>query len=323
MAKRYDFDSIVSARSRRIARDAQQRAQQADGVADKPGRERTPTWLKRLMSQLPEKLINHLRDAVGPDPRASVLDELVSQARRDVEDLRVREAVVTAARRELVQRERKIDAQELSITQTRAQLEAALTAASQAAEQASSERRVPIGKILYDVVDSPRPIKDVNRLAVNMKRFGQLSPVVVRPAPGGRLTLLTGYRRMEAMKAAAFTHVSVRVLEGIDEQTAAALYAAENFLATDVSTKSLERLAQRIDSQHPLQDIIAMIQRDDQTVVEDVFLDDMAEQAHLALAEGAAWVAALRPYWQDLAKDDRVPLEQLIVYFARISKRLR
>ena len=66
-----------------------------------------------------------------------------------------------------------------------------------------------------------------------------------------------------------------------------------------------------------------MIQRDDEEVVEDVYLEDMAEQAHFALAEGAAWVAALRPYWQDLAADDRVPLEQLIVYFARVSKRLR
>lgn len=323
MAKRYDFNSIVSARSRRIARDAQQRAQQPEGASSRPGHQRSPTWLKRVMNQLPEKLVSHLRDALGPDPRASVLDELVSQARRDVEDLRVREAVITAARRELVQRERKVDAQELTITQTRSQLEAALAAASQAAEQASSERRVPIGKVLYDVADSPRPIKDVNRLAVNMKRFGQLSPVVVRPAPGGRLTLLTGYRRMEAMRAAAFTHVSVRVVEGIDEQTAAALYAAENFLATDVSAKSLERLAQRIDPQHPLQEIISMIQRDDEEVVEDVYLEDMAEQAHFALAEGAAWVAALRPYWQDLAADDRVPLEQLIVYFARVSKRLR
>ena len=30
-----------------------------------------------------------------------------------------------------------------------------------------------------------------------------------------------------------------------------------------------------------------MIQRDDEEVVEDVYLEDMAEQAHFALAEGA------------------------------------
>ena len=62
---------------------------------------------------------------------------------------------------------------------------------------------------------------------------------------------------------------------------------------------------------------------DDENTVESVYLEDMAEEANHALAEGAAWVAALRPYWVDLEPDDRIPLEQLIIYFSKVAKRLK
>ena len=70
---------------------------------------------------------------------------------------------------------------------------------------------------------------------------------------------------------------------------------------------------------HP---VLQLIQQDDDAAVEEIFLEDMAEEATHHLAEGAAWVSALRPYWDDLETHDRLSLEQLIVYFAKVAKRL-
>tara|TARA_B100001093_G_scaffold462033_1_gene476967 strand:+ start:4991 stop:5797 length:807 start_codon:yes stop_codon:yes gene_type:complete len=268
-------------------------------------------------------LKTHVRSALGPDPRRGELDRLIKKTKRDLDDVRVRESVVEAARRELVNREVLADERELDLRSKQVKLDVLMTRAKQAADSARHEQRVPLDKILFHQKDAPRPVRDVNRLAANIKRYGQLTPVVVRPGPGQRFILLTGYRRMAALKAASATHVLIRVIDEIDEATAAALYVAENCLVTGQSSNAVKHLAAVLSPEHPMSAVLERVMDDDESVIEDVYLDDMAEQANHALAEGAAWVSALRPYWADLGPDERLPLEQLIIYFAKVARRLK
>jgi hypothetical protein len=90
-----------------------------------------------------------------------------------------------------------------------------------------------------------------------------------------------------------------------------------------VSPNAVKHLAARLGDEPGFDAVLPLVQADDDAAVEEVFLEDMAEDARHHLAEGAAWVATLRPHWADLDDDDRRRLEQLIVYFARVAARLR
>ncbi|MEE2756627.1 MAG: ParB/RepB/Spo0J family partition protein [Myxococcota bacterium] len=323
MAKRYDFKSVVSDRSRRIARDAQARVTRQQERTRPDGAESSRGWIRRAVGYLPDSLKNKVRTALGPDPRHGELDRLIEKTKRNLDDIRVRESVIEAARRELVNREVLADEREFELRSRQVKLDNLLAKAEQAANATRQEQRVPLDKILFEQKDAPRPVRDVNRLAANIRRFGQLTPIVVRPGPGQRFVLLTGYRRMAALKVANATHVLIRVIDEIDEATAAALYIAENCLVTGQSSNAVKHLSSTLSIDHPMHAVLQRVMDDDDAVVEDVYLDEMSEQANHALAEGAAWVSALRPYWADLSADERLPLEQLIMYFAKVAKRLK
>ena len=320
MASKRDLGQIVRDRSRRIASEARAR------VSPTKGSERNaqdPGFLGRVLRRLPELIRDEIRVALGPDPKAEQGRALLSAARRKMNDVRNREAAVEAARRELSLREGRLEENEFELRAQKAKVEKSIAAAQRAAREATAEMRLPLAQIHFDPSESPRPLRGVSRLAANIKRFGQLTPVVVRPTSSGEYTLVTGYRRMAALKKAECTHVVVRVVRDMDDDTAAALYAVENYLVDGVSSNAVKNLASQVPASTPLHHILEVITSDDESVVEDVYLEDMVEEAQHALAEGAAWVSALRPYWSEIEEGDRMPLEQLIVYFARVAARLK
>jgi ParB family chromosome partitioning protein len=320
MASRVDFRKVVAERSRRIAGEARARAASAAGGAGGDA----PRWLRVVVEALPARAQDALRAALDVDRGAlEAARALMAQARREKDDLRHREAALDGARADLDRARRALDAARAEVRGQEAEAERLLARAQRAADEAATVRRVPLGAVVVDEDARPRPLRGVARLAANLERFGQLTPVVVRPLGADRFELVTGYRRMAALAAARFTHVDVRVVPDLDDATAAALYVAENCLVEGVSSKAVERLAERLAGAAGFAEVLPQVLADDENVEEDVYLEDMAAEARDALAEGAGWVAALRPHWADLDDDDRVPLEQLVVYFAKIARRLR
>jgi hypothetical protein len=255
----------------------------------------------------------------GPDP-AAVLEQL----RRQRDDLRHREAALDAARLDLARSERLIGDQRREIDARAQEAERLMATARRAAAESAVERRVPLAQVRVRAADNPRPVRGVARLAANIRRFGQLTPVVVTPDADDGLRLVTGFRRMAALELAGATHVRVRVVPDLDAHTAAALYVAENCLPDGMTSKAVAHLAAQLDADAPpaFAEVLAWVQADDEAAVEEVYLEDMAGEARNHLAEGAAWVAALRPYWGDLEAEDRLPLVELLTYFARVSARL-
>lgn len=315
----HSFREVVAERSRRIAAEARSRVRRVTGGGSTPGE--APEWLRRTLSYLPENMRRTLRDALGPDERVEQARALLARLTRERDDLRLRESALDAARADLDRARSALGEMRLELDARERSSERMLAHARRAAREASVERRVPLSHIIWDRAESPRRIRGVNRLAANIRRFGQLTPIVVRPTADG-LSLVTGYRRMAALHEASATHVKVRVIDDLDDATAAALYIAENALVDGVSSKAVQQLAERVGDRPGFAEVLPLVTADDDAVVEDVFLDDMAEEARHHLAEGAAWVATLRDYWGDLAEADRAPLHQLIVYFAKVSRKL-
>jgi hypothetical protein len=333
----------VAARSRDIAGAARVRADAigAPGLrgsvdstghrrSEDPAAARAPGWLVTAVSLLPTVLRETLRAALhpesaggatpaGPDP-AAVLEQL----RRQRDDLRHREAALDAARLDLARSERLIGDQRREIDARAQEAERLMATARRAAAESAVERRVPLAQVRVRAADNPRPVRGVARLAANIRRFGQLTPVVVTPDADDGLRLVTGFRRMAALELAGATHVRVRVVPDLDAHTAAALYVAENCLPDGMTSKAVAQLAAQLDADAPpaFAEVLAWVQADDEAAVEEVYLEDMAGEARNHLAEGAAWVAALRPYWGDLEPEDRLPLVELLTYFARVSARL-
>ncbi len=237
-------------------------------------------------------------------------------------DVRNREAALEAARRELSKRERRHEQDLFELRAAQAELEELGGEASRLAETARVEKRIPLGEIDVDESQNPRPLRGVNRLAKNIKRFGQLTPIVVRPVEG-RYSLVTGYRRMAALKVADLTHAVCRVVPDLDDETAAALCTVENCFVDGVSSNAVRHLADRLADNELYAGILSLILDDDDAVVEDIYLEDMVEETQHHLAEAAAWVSTLRPYWSDLGIEERAQLEEFLIYFAKLSKRLK
>lgn len=103
-------------------------------------------------------------------------------------------------------------------------------------ENTSNVIRIPLSTIDVDYEFNVRikhgakggeHYRGVEQLAADIKKDGQLTPVIVRPAENGRYKLVAGFRRCDAMKSLGMTDVDAKVME-IDDLRAAVLNAKEN-----------------------------------------------------------------------------------------------
>jgi len=295
-----------------------------------------PAWLRLVVELLPATTKQQVRDILrepvpeptppqaptGASAELAASREHLRQAR---EDLRLRESTLDAARAEVERARHAMDATRIELDGRAREVERAVAEARRAAAESAVERLVPRAQIAWSPDHSPRPLRGVARLAANIRRFGQLTPVVARTNAEGRLEVVSGHRRMAALELAGATHVRLRVVPQLDDELAAALYMAENCLVDGVTSKAVTQLAQRLGEAAPpgFADVVAAIEADDAKVVEALTVEEVVEEARAALAEGAAWVKALRPQWADVEPEDRETLAQLVLWFARMAPRLR
>ena len=276
-----------------------------------------PSWLRSAVRLLPEHTRALLRDALDEGSLRAAWQSIQGEKRT----LRERTESLDRARAELGQAQQKVEAERAELRAERRAADRVLAEAKRLVESASAVRRLPLSAIEFDPQDSPRPIREVARLAANIKRFGQQTPIVVTD-DGGKYRLITGYRRMLALAEARCPHVDVRIVADISPSGAAALYIAENCLPTGMSPSAVERLAELAKGRPGFMEVIPAVIADDDAVVEEMFLDDMAADARNSLGEAARWIDALRPMWDDLADGDRSALTSLVQWFAQISTHL-
>ena len=73
----------------------------------------------------------------------------------------------------------------------------------------------------------------ISEFAENMKKVGQLQPIVVRVLPNGELERIIGFRRILAAKKLKWKKIKAVILENIDDDVAALMMLSENLHRED------------------------------------------------------------------------------------------
>ena len=114
---------------------------------------------------------------------------------------------------------------------------------------------VPLDEVAADTTFRLREPGDVSELAVAIGRLGQLTPVDLRPLPaageGKRWQVVTGFRRMEALRLLQRERVLARVHPSLSDDDAWALALAGPLFTEPWSPADLDAVAARIRSRLP------------------------------------------------------------------------
>ena len=97
MVSTRNFSQVVVERSRRIVNEARARSQ---SQSDHSTSDDSPqsSILRRVFKYLPDSISDRLREALGPDPKMEKGRILLASARRQMSDIRIREAALEASR---------------------------------------------------------------------------------------------------------------------------------------------------------------------------------------------------------------------------------
>lgn len=74
----------------------------------------------------------------------------------------------------------------------------------------------------------------LSELTKSLSETGQISPIIVRPEPGGKYMIVVGERRWRAIKEAGIPHIECIVRHDIDDQKALEMQLAENAQREDI-----------------------------------------------------------------------------------------
>lgn len=117
---------------------------------------------------------------------------------------------------------------------------------------------VPLTELSDDATFRVRPVGDVARLAVSIGRLGQLFPVEVRPlpgaaagAPGPRWQVVSGFRRVEALRMLQRQRVLARVHADLPDEDAWDLALAGPLFSEPWKPAELEGLRPRVRARMP------------------------------------------------------------------------
>jgi ParB-like chromosome segregation protein Spo0J len=117
---------------------------------------------------------------------------------------------------------------------------------------------VPLEEIAADSTFRVRAPGDVAELAVSMGRLGQLDPVDLRPlpaasadGPGKRWQVVTGFRRMEALRLLQREKVLARVHPSLADGDAWALALAGPLFGEPWTAADLDAIATRVRASLP------------------------------------------------------------------------
>jgi len=110
---------------------------------------------------------------------------------------------------------------------------------------------VPIAAIAADPAFRLREPGDVSALAASIGRLGQLLPIELRPLPGAgdgpvRYQVVSGFRRLAAVRLLARERVLARVHHRLDEEDAWSLALAQALLGEPLAAAELSALRARL-----------------------------------------------------------------------------
>jgi ParB family transcriptional regulator, chromosome partitioning protein len=190
------------------------------------------------------------------------------------------------------------------------------TPAEAAAEPVAPRRRgnvapahIPVERIDEDTTFQIRPVGDLSALATDLARLGQLFPVDVRFKPPDRFQVISGFRRVAALRFLKRDRVLARLHTDLSDEDALLMALASAIHDAPVSREDLEAQRSRLEAEGRLSPIARdmldkALAEDDglasETVEEEVDADELAAEATQRLVDLNQDLALLADVFADL-----------------------
>jgi ParB-like chromosome segregation protein Spo0J len=168
---------------------------------------------------------------------------------------------------------------------------------------------IPLERIDEDATFQIRPVGDLSALATDLARLGQLYPVDVRFKPPDRFQVISGFRRVAALRFLKRDRVLARLHTDLSDEDALLMALASAIHASPVSREDLEAKRAQLETEGRLTPIARdMLEKalatDDslasETVDEEVDADELAAEATQRLVDINQDLALLADVFADL-----------------------
>jgi ParB family transcriptional regulator, chromosome partitioning protein len=185
---------------------------------------------------------------------------------------------------------------------------------------------IPLERIDEDTTFQIRPPGDLSALATDLARLGQLFPVDVRFKPPDRFQIISGFRRVAALRFLKRDRVLARLHTDLSDEDALLMALASAIHASPVDAEELEALKVKLEAEGRLTPIArdmldkALVSPDDalasETVEEEVDADELAAEATQQLVDINQDLALLADVFADLDETRKQELITQLRYSA-------
>ncbi|MFY0521829.1 ParB N-terminal domain-containing protein [Archangium gephyra] len=185
---------------------------------------------------------------------------------------------------------------------------------------------IPLERIDEDTTFQIRPPGELSALATDLARLGQLFPVDVRFKPPDRFQIISGFRRVAALRFLKRDRVLARLHTDLSDEDALLMALAAAIHASPVDPEELEALKARLEADGRLTPIArdmldkALVPPDDslasETVEEEVDADELASEATQRLVDINQDLALLADVFADLDETRKQELITQLRYSA-------
>ncbi len=168
---------------------------------------------------------------------------------------------------------------------------------------------IPLERIDEDATFQIRPLGELSALATDLARLGQLFPVDVRFKPPDRFQVISGFRRVAALRFLKRDRVLARLHTDLSDEDALLMALASAIHAAPVSREVLEAKRAQLEAEGRLtpiaRDMFEKALADDEslapeTVEEEVDADELAAEATQRLVDLNQDLALLADVFADL-----------------------
>ena len=201
-----------------------------------------------------------------------------------------------------------------------------------AAAPVVEERLVPLEALDPDLSFQLREEGDLGRLAMDLARLGQAFPVDVRRREGSeQLQLLTGFRRVAALRFLQRGEVLARIHSGLTDEVALLISLAGVLHGSALGSEEVGVVAERLESEGRLsaaaRDMLERARSDEEELApelveaegeQEVDADELAASVTAQLGELNQDLALLAPVFEALEPGRRAELLEQLRYAAEL-----
>lgn len=188
-----------------------------------------------------------------------------------------------------------------------------------------SVTHVPLEQLDEDATFRLRPEGDVSALATDVARLGQLFPVDVRPMGENRYQIVSGFRRVAALRFLKRDRALVRIHANMSDEDALLMSLAVAIHASPVSREELAAKKEQLEAEGrltaPVRDMLEKALETDEglapeNVEEEVDADELAADATERLGELNQDLALLADVFSSLDETRKAELLNQLRYSA-------